>query len=107
MSNDWQVTVRDPERAAMFVAVFGSATVGVTSPLPRRVPAALPGRPGSIVFFLDLARITPDARAKLVAHLAQKFHAAQVDIERDLAELGLPILADSCVGPAIPLRLLL
>lgn len=105
IATDFGVTITDPERAKDFAAVFGRTTVPVTSFFPTR--ANLPGKPGALIFLLDLARLTPDERARLIAHLAQRFGLAPADVAQDLDAQGVPILADSCIGPVADLRQLL
>ena len=95
MGKDFTVTVCEPERRAMFEAVFGTATVHVESPFPTK--ANLPGRPDSLIYELDLESITPEQREKLVAFLAEKFGISAEEVDALLEAHGVPILADDCV----------
>lgn len=95
MGKDFTVTICEPERRAMFEAVFGTATVHVESPFPTK--ANLPGRPDSLIYELDLESITPEQREKLVAFLAEKFGISAEEVDALLEAHGVPILADDCV----------
>src|SRR3990167_7354324 len=83
------------ERAATFEAIFGTATIPIVSPLPQL--GILPGIGKVAIYKLDVAALTSDQRAKLVAHLAQRFGLPETDVERDLDTEGMPILAQDCV----------
>jgi len=103
MGKDFTVTVCDPERKAEFEAILGTATVCVKTPFPVR--ANLPGHPDALVYELDLELITLKQRERLVAHLAEKFELPPAEVEANLNDHGVPILADDCVvGIANPLR---
>jgi hypothetical protein len=105
MGNGFTVTIMDPQRKAEWESIFGTATVRVKSPVP--VLADLPGKPNSMIFELDLEAITPEQRGKLVAHLAGKFGISAVEVEANLDDHGVPILAEHCVASGISLRHLL
>ena len=95
MSKDFTVTITDPERAAEWQAVLGTTTVHVQSPIPTC--ANLPGKPGALVYFLDLDFLTPQQRVALVDHLAKKFGIDAADVRQLLPGMGVPILAENCV----------
>ena len=52
---------------------------------------------GLPVYRLDLRRITLNQRVNLVAHLAQLFGWAVVDVEAELNQNGFPILASDLI----------
>ncbi len=95
MPKDFEVTVTDSQRAGDWIKTLGSSTVSVMSPIPQLVN--LPGHPSALVYMLDLACLTPDQRARLVAHIAQHFNIPAAEVERDLDRQGVPILADDCI----------
>jgi hypothetical protein len=84
-------------RAEDFRAVFGTATVPVTSPWP--VPAELPGMDSpQPVYLIDLGWVSKQGhRAALVRHLARKFGLTVASVDADLDQVGMPILAHDCV----------
>ena len=95
------------ERAATFEAIFGTATIPIVSPLPQL--GILPGIGKVAIYKLDVAALTSDQRAKLVAHLAQRFGLPAADVERDLDVDGMPILAQDCgvsIPPGLPLSMM-
>lgn len=77
------------ERAEEWRAVFGTATLPVRSWCPYRVH--LPGRPGELVFDLDMAAVTPEVRGRLVAALARRFGLDEAEVGRDLDAFGVPL----------------
>jgi hypothetical protein len=89
MALDFTVTVQGP-RAADFEAVFGTATVHVRSPIPQL--AELPGRGMQYVYLLDLALVTPEQRARLIAHIAARFELPADEVAAELDDHGVPIL---------------
>lgn len=94
MSPDYTVTVHDPERAATFERIFGSATAPVRAPTP--VLTALPGRGCALVYELDLDRLTREQRTRLIFYVAERFgHDAQ-RAAKQLHFLGMAILAEGC-----------
>jgi len=68
--------------------------------------ANLPDRPNSAVYLLDLKRMTPAERERLIWHIAARFDIPAEEVARDLDREGCPILAADVIGPAIPFRLL-
>lgn len=94
----------DSPRAADWQKVFGRTTqIPITSWLPTH--ANLPVGRGVEVYMLDLDRITPDERQRLIEHLAGRFDIPRTQIE-EVLDQGCPLLADDVIV-AIPLRLLL
>ncbi len=95
---------QNSERASIWLNVFGQLhDIPVTKYLPDVVD--LPGKPNSRVYFLDLMRITPSERSKLIDSIAQRFHLDFEFVDQHLEQEGCPVLADE-VSVAIPLRLL-
>jgi len=68
--------------------------------------AKLPGHADALVYLLDLARITPDERARLVVRIAERFDMDEAEVELNLDASGCPILAEDAMV-AIPLRLMI
>lgn len=102
MPKDFQVTVSGA-RAADFMAVFGTATVCVRSPLPE--VANLPGIGRALVYQLDLETIGEEERSRLVQHIAGRFGIPAGEVEREMDSHGVPILAEDCaVAVHNPLR---
>lgn len=88
------VTVTDPARVPDMERVFGSATVPVKGWLPEQ--ASLPiGR--RRVFIIDVDALTPGQRERLIAYGCERFGVARDEAEREIAEHGFPLLADSCI----------
>lgn len=83
------------ERAEVFRAVFGSATVPIMSPFVER--GNLPGLGERDVYKLNLKKLTPEQRVRLVAYVAGRFDLPLAEVERDLEATGMPILAEGCV----------
>lgn len=91
--HDFWITVRGP-REVEFLAVFGTARLPVRSPLPEL--ASLPGKDGpQLVYQLAVDRISAEQRARLCAHLGEKFGYAPAFVDLWLDEEGMPILADA------------
>jgi len=95
----------DSPRAADWLAVFSRLDhIPITGYLP--IVADLPDRPNSAIYLLDLPRVTPDERERLVQHIAARFNIPAHEVERYLDREGCPLLAADTIGPAIPFRLL-
>ena len=95
MSKDFQVTVTNPERAAEWEKILGTATLPVKSPIPT--PVLLPTVGKARIYELDLDLITDEQRQNLIVHIAQKFSLDPRDVEQGLEEHGVPLLADDCI----------
>jgi hypothetical protein len=95
MSKDFRVTVNDVARREEWLAIFGTDTMCVESPIPEN--ATLPGLDGTQrIYKLDLAELTDEQRARLVEHIGHKF-GLEVDEVNELLDVhGVPILADQC-----------
>jgi hypothetical protein len=91
MPKDFIAHIKNPERAAEWQAVFGSEQVYVTSPFPEM--GDLPGLGRVQIYKLDLALLTPDQRRRLVEHIAGKFGLDPELVDRDLNQVGCPVLA--------------
>ena len=91
---DFTVTVGG-SRGEEWERVAGTRTFPVRSPIP--VIADLPGKPKARVFLLDLESIEAGVREKIVSHLARKFGLPPHEVEKDVNEAGIPILADDCM----------
>jgi len=93
MGNDFEATIRgDSERAATWREVLGTETVKIKSPFP--VAVSLPGDIKTTAYQVDLRLLTAEQRARLVTHLAERFGYTAHDVDRDLDEIGCPILAE-------------
>jgi len=89
------LTVLDLKRQKDFIDVFGTNTVPITSPVPVRANA--PDVQDGLFYHMDMSRVTREQFQRLVALLSQRFGLAEAEVERDLDEQGLPILADNTV----------
>src|SRR5687768_1284064 len=94
-NDNWQttVTIHDEHRAAVWGKIFEGARMPILSIVPVR--ADLPGHPGASVYFLDLNVITDQQRDQLVASMAELFSMDPDQLRQDVAELGVPILAEN------------
>jgi hypothetical protein len=102
----WTATLlRTSPRYVTWLRVFGDATVPVES--ARTVRNSAPGQPEKEFYKLDVAALSREQRARLVAHLAERFGEAPALVEQYLDDPahGCPILAEDVAVP-IPLRLL-
>lgn len=76
-------------RAADWLKVMGSREIAIKSPLPHL--AILPDS-RAWVFDMDLEALTPEQRARLIAHLAERFHLPVAEVEANLDQEGCPVL---------------
>lgn len=84
-------TIReDSPRAETWKKVFGSLTIPLKSP----IPVTMDGDGGPKRFFLvDLKRLTETQKARVIAHVAEKYDLDPATVAEDLeSEHGLPIL---------------
>ncbi len=96
MAKQFQVTVTNPDRAALFQRVFGSATVAVQFPFP--VLADRPAGQGEqLAYLLDLREITDEQRARLVDHFAAELNLDRAFVEDRLTEQGVAIPATDAI----------
>ena len=85
-------TIRDPERAAPFLKVLGTATVAI---LPEAEIAMRPDRPAPAIFYkLDLAAYTSSQIDGLIREIAAKWGLTEREVATDIGIYGIPILAD-------------
>ena len=90
-------TIRpDSPRASLWLGVLGTVTVPILSPMPTRGTSPHHPAPGALFYALDVAALTPQQRARLVAATAERFGLSVAQVERDFddPEHGVPILAD-------------
>lgn len=97
------VTVVDPERAALFEAVFGARTV----PIENRPPEMCNLIPLGVkpCFKLDFERLTAAQVTLLVKHFAEKHGIDRDAVSADIRAAGLPIMASDVIvhhGPDCP-----
>jgi len=92
MSTAYQVKIVDPERRAESLAVLGTDTVCVRSPLPHL--ARVPIREFCQVYDMDLDELTEDQRERLLLHLCTKFDTTLDEGREELATMGVAVLAE-------------
>ena len=96
MEQDFSATINeDSPRAADWLKVLGSREVAITSPQP--VLASAPGIEAALFYQLDLSALTAEQRARLIAHLAERFHVPLAEVKRDLNQVGCPLLAEDLI----------
>lgn len=96
MSKDFVVILHDgTERAKNFMEVFGRRDVHVKSFVPTLITVPGFSEPQA-AYMLDLDLISPDERARLVAHLAERFGIDAKEIDDLIGLMGVPILASDC-----------
>jgi len=86
------VTVHAKERIDDFLRVFGTLTVPVVAPEIQLV--GLPCRGLTWVYMLDLNRIHAGQRDALVDYIVERFGESRDRVRRDLAHVGMPIVAE-------------
>ncbi|MGB9181842.1 MAG: hypothetical protein WCB68_21610 [Pyrinomonadaceae bacterium] len=91
-------------RSGEWLKVFGGRDVRVLGPLPKL--AQVCGTEDVEIYLLDLDALTEEQRERLVTHLSEKFKIGREELEREIAEKGVPILAED-VGVPIDMRLLM
>jgi hypothetical protein len=80
----------DAQRIADWCEVFPDGQIPIQGPVTH--PATLPGILSTRVYLMDLGRVMPAERARLIAFLASRFEILETDVERDLERDGVPIL---------------
>lgn len=81
----------DPERARIFMEVFGSHTI----PLLSFVPSWQSFPTGEqLCYRVNLRAITPDQRGRLVDYIARRFDYEPAYVEANLDQIGMPVLAE-------------
>jgi hypothetical protein len=80
-------------RAADWQKVFGRLRdIPLKSPFPLAIN--VPGKPGVMAYFLDLATLTDDERARLIDHIAERFAIQRDQVAIDIGAAGVPVLAE-------------
>ncbi len=88
------VTVLD-DRHTKLTAIFGTNRLPVTQPAPEL--RNLNGVDDPVwCYFIDMDRITPDQRQRLVNQVAQDFHSTPDAVEAALQEFGMPLIVGEC-----------
>jgi hypothetical protein len=102
--NDWQTKAKitNPDRLALWQAVFGGDEVPVISIVPRL--GSFPGVGEQRYYEMDLKAITEEQRARLVASIAEKFNRDIEEVSRDIDIVGCPILACDVVVSSTDFR---
>lgn len=80
------------ERAASWREIFGSHTIPIRSPHPIRANVA--NITDGLFYQIDLRQITPEQRARMVAHITRAFTIPAAEVDATLDSVGCPILAD-------------
>jgi hypothetical protein len=115
---NWETfaTIRaSSERAPWWHEVFGGDRAPIKSIFPYRAnlseapngPTASAGKPGALVYEMDLQALTPEMRERLVQFIAKRFGQNPAFVEFDLDNEGCPILADDVVVSTTNVGLLL
>lgn len=88
-------------RAEAWRAIYGRLD-GI--PLQSVVPIAVhvPVKGDTLAYLLDLERITPDERQRLIAHLAASFNYSRETVEQNLDQMGVPILVEDVIVTLLP-----
>lgn len=85
--------ITNPQRLRDWMAVFGTDTIPLRSPVPYM--AGLPGLDDpQLVYDADLTALTPYQRRLLIIHIAMRFSLSIDYVARNLDDMGLPILAE-------------
>lgn len=98
-------TVHDEERRAFWLEVLGSDTLPIVSPIGRYVN--LPGKPNSYTYKLDVDQLEEADQVKLVKMLAAKFGLDEMRAWNEVAENGVPVLAEDVTVTCDDIGLLL
>lgn len=91
MGADFKVKVMDEERAAEFKAMFGKDEVCVMSPVPTLMKV---GDEEKMAYLLDIEQLSGEQMDTMVAHIARKFNLSQTFVMTNIAQAGVPVLAD-------------
>lgn len=80
------------ERYEEWIKVFGTDQVPIINILVPQIANVL----GEVrkVYMLDLGKLSEDQLIRLKEHLSRKFSIPMEEVERDLPEIGVPILAE-------------
>jgi hypothetical protein len=90
------IIAKDSPRAARWREVFGTETIPLVSPLAQR--GMVLGMESARFYKLDVRRLSPEQRRRLVAYLTGRFRLSEAEVNESLdGEHGMPILADDVV----------
>lgn len=93
---DFTATIReDSPRAADWIKVLGSREAELKHPLPAI--GVFPGVGAKEFYELDIAALTSEQRARLIAHLSERFQVPREEVESELDKVGCPILAEDII----------
>jgi hypothetical protein len=90
MSKDFTATI-DKE----WLRVYGTDTVYLQSPFAYE--ADIEGLGEHDVYMLDLELLTAEQRQRQIGYIAERFNLDRAEVEAELDEHGMPILADEDV----------
>lgn len=91
MGADFKVKVLDEARAAEFKAMFGKDEVCVMSPVPTLMKV---GDAEKMAYLLDIEMLSGEQLDTMVAFIARKFNLSQTFVMQNIAQAGVPVLAD-------------
>lgn len=98
--------ITNPQRLRDWMAVFGTDTIPLRSPVPYM--AGLPGLDDpQLVYDADLTALTPHQRQLLIVHIAMRFDLPVDYVARNLDAVGLPVLAADVTITSNDIRLVL
>lgn len=99
MSNRPTVTLAGA-RGAEWTLVLGTPTLPILSSSPETL--RLEGSGDKFCVMLDVPALNRVQQAALVQHLAHRFNAPAVDVERDVFTRGVPIQLDADTSIVLP-----
>lgn len=87
-----EVTIHEPTRKELFLEIFGTNKVPVTSMMPGYTN--LPGfSEPQLAYLLDMNFVTEEQRSKIIDHIAKRFELPREFVRTHLQKDGVPILA--------------
>lgn len=88
---DWKTVAacRDKKQAAEWQLIYGENKAPVKSIVPKMYD--LPGLGATMCLDLDVAALAPEQRERLVSYLSAIWGMTEVEADRMLDEVGLPI----------------
>lgn len=93
MPRDFTATIsKESPRYAIWMQVYGSDTVYIQSPIPYEAEIVDLGEQS--IYMLDLELLTSEQRERQIAHIAERFELDPAEVEAELDEHGVPILAE-------------
>lgn len=90
--NDFEIIVHDKERKANFIEIFGSNTVKIESPFPKKI--VKPNGEEALAYFLDLKSITEEQRKRLIENINKRFNQPIEFVSHLVDSMGVPILSE-------------